>query len=371
MFSKLHTHFLAATLMTFGLAGSLTGIMPASAQTITASSTQQLVVEGGAPAAAGAVLTVQGAGFAANESISLWINVPDGTSIAQDALGETNAAIVGTVIPLDTPASADAYGAFTYSLNTSGLPAGSYSLVAHGQSSNVDEVSPLIISGTAAAQAPSGSASTLAAGSMLNVQGTGYTVGEPISFWVNIPSGATASANSLGQGDTATDGSVITVDAIASADAYGAFAYSLNTSGLPAGNYSVVAHGMTSGIEQVTMFTISGAAPSATSHFIAAGSTTVAAGTMLTFQGTAYQADEPVGLWVNVPARTTISNDALGQTDTTIDGSVIPLNAMAATDDNGAFTYSLNTNGLPSGSYSIVAHGLNSEIEGVITFTIQ
>lgn len=371
MFSRLHIRWMAGAVLMLGLFANILGAGTASAQTMTATSTPQLIIEGGASATAGAVLTVQGTGFAAGEPVSLWINVPDGTTIAQDSLGQTNTAIEGTVIPLHTPASADAYGAFTYSLDTSGLPSGNYSLVADGQTSGVTEVSALTITGPAVSPAPPTVAgeSTLAAGTMFNVQGAGYTADEPVSLWVNIPNGTTISSNSLGQTDTTIDGSVIPVDAMATADAYGAFTYSLNTAGLPSGDYSLVAHGLTSGVEMVFKFTVNGAV-SAT-HLAASGNTTVAAGTTLTFQGTAYQADEPVGLWINIPNGTTISNNSLGQTDTTIDGSVIPVDAMATADDNGAFTYTLNTAGLPSGTYSLVAQGLNSTIDGVVTFTIQ
>jgi hypothetical protein len=52
-------------------------------------------------------------------------------------------------------------------------------------------------------------------------------------------------------------------------------------------------------------------------------------------------------------------------------GNVVPLDNMASADVNGAFTYTLDTTGLPSGTYSLVAYGLHSQVTGVITFTVQ
>ena len=174
----------------------------------------------------------------------------------------------------------------------------------------------------------------------------------------------------MGQTDFTVDGTVVPIDAMTSTDDNGAFTFAVNTTGLPDGNYSVVAHGLNSRTEQVFTFTISGTV-STQSPLTVEGSTSVAAGTLLTIHGMSYQADEPVNFWINVPSGTTISNASLGQTDTTIDGTVIPLDVLTSTDDFGAFTYTLNTAGLPSGSYSLVAHGLNSKMDNVLKFTIQ
>ena len=56
------------------------------------------------------------------------------------------------------------------------------------------------------------------------------------------------------------------------------------------------------------------------------------AGAVLTIQGSGYQAGEPVSFWINIPEGTTISSDSLGEPNTIIDGSVIPLNSMANAD---------------------------------------
>src|SRR5439155_1742800 len=101
------------------------------------------------------------------------------------------------------------------------------------------------------------------------------------------------------------------------------------------------------------------------------GSADVVAGTTLTVHGSAFAADESVGLWINVPAGAAIPPVSLGQDNTSVDGAVVPLNAMGWADSDGNLNYSLDTTGLPSGSYSLVAHGLNSDQEELLMFTIK
>src|SRR5205814_2245463 len=113
------------------------------------------------------------------------------------------------------------------------------------------------------------------------------------------------------------------------------------------------------------------ASTSAPAQISADGSATVAAGTMLTISSSSFEDDESVGLWINVPDGTVVSPDALGQTDTEITDGVIGLNAMGSADSNGQFAYNLDTTGLPSGNYSLVAHGLRTGLEEVLIFTIQ
>jgi hypothetical protein len=221
-----------------------------------------------------------------------------------------------------------------------------------------------------ASGAASGSQNAVAPGTVISLSGTAYGDSEYIGFWINVPSGTLISNASLGQTDSYVDGTVIPLDAMAQTDAGGSFSYSFNTSGLPAGSYSLVAHGLDSRIDEVLPFTIAGSAVQ-TVQLTASGDTSVAAGTVLSLKGVSYGDSEPVGFWINVPSGTLISRASLGQTDSYVDGSVIPLDAMAQTDAAGTFTYSLDTTGLPSGSYSLVAHGLDSKIDQVLTFTIK
>src|SRR5205814_43042 len=108
---------------------------------------------------------------------------------------------------------------------------------------------------------------------------------------------------------------------------------------------------------------ISVASTSAPAQISADGSTSIPAGTMLTISGSSYVADEPVGLWINVPDGVSISADSLGQDNTEVVDGVVGLDNMGSADDNGAFSYTLDTTGLPSGNYSLVAHGLRTGLE--------
>jgi hypothetical protein len=153
-----------------------------------------------------------------------------------------------------------------------------------------------------------------------------------------------------------------------SADSKGNLTYSVDTNGLPSGAYSLVAHGLNTGREAVLDFTITGGPAPALST---GDNTSVTAGTILTISGASFEADEPIGLWINVPAGTSVDSNSLGQDNTEVVDGVIGLDAMGAADDSGAFTYSLDTSGLASGTYSLVAHGLRTGMEKVLIFTIQ
>ncbi|MDQ6694310.1 MAG: hypothetical protein M3014_07790 [Chloroflexota bacterium] len=205
-------------------------------------------------------------------------------------------------------------------------------------------------------------------GTALTVSSSLYSADEDVSMWINVPDGTAISQAALGQTDTQILDTVIPLDTVGSATDDGAFSYTLDTTGLSAGNYSLVAYGRSSGHEEVRSFTIT---PSPPLQLKADGPTTVAAGTILTVNGTQYGADENLGLWINVPDGTVIYQATLGQTDSYVDGSVIPLDAMGVVDDNGSFTYKLDTSGLPNGSYSLVAHGLATGLDEVLLFTIK
>ena len=97
----------------------------------------------------------------------------------------------------------------------------------------------------------------------------------------------------------------------------------------------------------------------------------VAQGTILTISGDIYGSEEVVSFGINVPAGTVIAAEALGQDDTAVQGTAIGLNALGKTAVDGVLTYTLDTSGLPSGTYSLVGHGWDSGVEGMVSFTIQ
>src|SRR5207253_6933951 len=96
----------------------------------------------------------------------------------------------------------------------------------------------------------------------------------------------------------------------------------------------------------------------------------VVAGTALTVHGSSFAADEHVGLWVNVPGGASIPLKALGQTDSEVVDGVVGLDKMGSTDDSGNLTYTFDTNGLPAGDYSLVAEGLDSDAQQIMSFNI-
>lgn len=97
----------------------------------------------------------------------------------------------------------------------------------------------------------------------------------------------------------------------------------------------------------------------------------VDAGTALTVQGAGFGSKEPVSFWINLPTGAAIPAESLGQTDTAVQGTVVALDAPGMTDDQGGLIYTLSTDGLPSGTYSLVAHGITSGVEEVGSFTIK
>ncbi|NTV65992.1 MAG: hypothetical protein HGA65_21000, partial [Oscillochloris sp.] len=72
----------------------------------------------------------------------------------------------------------------------------------------------------------------------------------------------------------------------------------------------------------------------------------------LTFSSPSFAPNEPVGLWYNTP-----------------DGRAVPLTTAFA-DSDGNLTATLDTTGLPSGSYSIVAYGHWTEFTALTPFTL-
>lgn len=114
-----------------------------------------------------------------------------------------------------------------------------------------------------------------------------------------------------------------------------------------------------------------GTPPASTSALSSDATGPVAAGTALNVSGSFYTAGETIGMWLNTPAGITIPAESLGQTDSTLTGKVVGLDAVGIADGSGMLTYILDTSGLPSGTYSLVGQGLTSETVGVVSFTIK
>ncbi len=108
---------------------------------------------------------------------------------------------------------------------------------------------------------------TIASASVVNVAAAGFTPGEAVTFWYNLPSG-TAAPLYLRNGQLTTDNVYRNPTADASghrdvnngtaiyADASGHISISFATAGLPAGAYSIVVHGMVDGVNGVVPFNV-------------------------------------------------------------------------------------------------------------------
>jgi len=119
---------------------------------------------------------------------------------------------------------------------------------------------------TAAAVQPSMAAGASTAG-VVNVAATGFTPGEAVTFWYNLPNG-TAAPLYIRDGQLTTDKVFRNANADASghrdvnnattlyADANGQISISFATTGLTPGAYSIVAHGMVDGVNGVVPFNV-------------------------------------------------------------------------------------------------------------------
>ncbi len=80
----------------------------------------------------------------------------------------------------------------------------------------------------------------------------------------------------------------------------------------------------------------------------------VVAGTLLALHGDFFAEDEPVSAWINYP-----------------DATVQSVTERARSEGSGRVRLSLDTTDLAAGTYTLVAHGWCSGVEGVGTFTVK
>ena len=127
-------------------------------------------------------------GFAANELVSLWVTLPDGSVIG---LGEIQA---------------DGDGAFSGTLFLPGqLPVGRHYFTAHGNSSDNTAITPFVLQYGNGLNVPGAQlAVDIGRGpqrSFLALSGEGFSANESVSFWLTQPNGAV-----LGLGEVNADG---------------------------------------------------------------------------------------------------------------------------------------------------------------------
>jgi len=189
----------------------------------------------------GSLFRAYASGFTGGERVSIWLNTPNGVA----------------AVPHDLVANAN--GEVWPEFSSSDLVPGSYGLVIYGQESTQTLVVPFTISTSAApaavappaSGAPAGSVSAspsssniepkaAAAGTQFHAYARGFQGGEPISIWLNTPSGVQA-----------LDGSF-------SANGAGEVWPEFSSDGLVPGSYGLVIYGRSSGQTLVVPFVING-----------------------------------------------------------------------------------------------------------------
>jgi hypothetical protein len=124
---------------------TVSNVLYMSAGQMPSAPTAQIDVVGSAAVDAGTVLMFQGTSFASDERVAFWLNTPAGLTIAEKSLGQTDTYVQGTVISLDRPGFTDDNGAIGYTLDTSGLASGTYTLVGQGWGSGLTGTVTFII----------------------------------------------------------------------------------------------------------------------------------------------------------------------------------------------------------------------------------
>lgn len=197
--------------------------------------------------------------------------------------------------------------------------------------------------------------------------------GERIVVWINAPDGTIISTRHLEEKD-AEGNADVPLAARARHDGTVIFPWTAPMSS-KVGPYTVVLHGLSSGVEQVLPFMIMPqAALTTTEHTISPTVGQPGTNFEITAAGFAKGAKpgdpgEQVTYWINLPDGRVISTEvrpARGKED----ARTVPL--MVRARNNGTVRLSWEAPAdAPAGAYTIVLHGLTSQEEVVIPFTIR
>jgi 5-hydroxyisourate hydrolase-like protein (transthyretin family) len=189
--------------------------------------------------------------------------------------------------------------------------------------------------------------------------------GEQAAYWINAPDGSVISVETLTQRDG--EGHA-TRPLIATANTDGRVSLSWTApKSLAPGAYSLVIHGLASQHEARIGFTI---APGGSQTVM---QTTVApsaapAGSSLRFAATGF-GEEKVAYWINTPSGEVISTQTRTKKENEQKASTQPLQDLANDDGEVTLFWTAPT-GLAPGAYSLVIHGLDSQHEVRLFFTI-
>ncbi|HEX5689476.1 MAG TPA: hypothetical protein VFX76_05715, partial [Roseiflexaceae bacterium] len=215
-------------------------------------------------------------GFTGRERLSFWVNRPDGKVEA-----------VNTELERSSD-SGDAVWSWT---SPSGGPLGTWQMVAHGNTSNVERVVTFTLAepNAPAAQQPfnvvprSGDAGTL-----FRFYATGYNAGEYVDVQVHGPGGA-----NVQMGDTS-----LVVGEPASADGRidGSWTSPANAT---IGDWQIVARGSASGVTRTITITIGSSTQSRAELQVSPSEG--APGQRFVFSATGFTANEEISIWLNRP----------------------------------------------------------------------
>ncbi|MEI7768978.1 MAG: hypothetical protein WCI67_03265 [Chloroflexales bacterium] len=223
----------------------------------------------------------------------------------------------------------------------------------------------------AAEATPTTSAVVGVPGTPFIFESAGFQDSEHVSYWINTPDGTVIATKPLDKPDKSGRTTTPLLDW---ADANGnvTIYWTAPSNAIP-GSYSVVIHGLASSVQKVIPFTINAAG----SQIETQSNVTPAAGpvgTLFIFHATGFVGStvvdgEHVSYWINTPDGKVISTEPLNSPNK-IGGTTRPLQAQAGTDGVVKIFWTA-TAGLNPGSYSLVVHGLVSQHEVLIPFTIQ
>jgi len=293
MFSKLYTRSLTGIALMFAMAANLGGVGSASAQTLTSTNTQGsgvstvrsspadihvvLTYSASTPLAPGSAFTYNitvtndGNGSASNAWVELGL---DPNVIVDDFSSDSNDIFVQSLAADNVNIKFGKFGpnstgtahvmAHLRSTASSTLTINNRASVTWDDASGKGRSTMSNVLYMAVGQIPIADKaqlqvvgdSTVDAGTILTIQGSAFASAEQVAFWINVPAGMSIVEKSLAQEDTAVQGSVISLDRLGYTDSDGTINYSLDTSGLASGTYSLVGQGWASGLSGTVVFAI-------------------------------------------------------------------------------------------------------------------
>jgi hypothetical protein len=196
--------------------------------------------------------------------------------------------------------------------------------------------------------------------------------GEQVSYWINVPDGTIISSEPRSDKN---DYGHTTKPLLAQANRDGEVTIFWTAPlSAPAGNYTMVIHGLTSERERVIPFTLMPAG-SMTDVQNTVTPASGPAGTQFIFEATGLLKapkggdGERVSYWINTPSGAVISTEPRHDTDD-YGNDTKPLVAQANKDGVVRIFWTSPAN-LAPGKYSLVVHGLTSQRQVLIPFTIK